>query len=205
MKDKKPVGKILMTVDSISPHLHETRAYSDLATATQESLRKSWGTPVKDPVTSEYLAGLERIYSLPATIEDEMPPVSQAFADKVKAMGGIMTPFGLVCNPAAPVTGKRYMRLARAFFTHVFNDSMRHVEDAEFRIRNFALRNKKSPDWEGMTDNLVQCLRASIKLRHKPGRKPIYALKVNVPSKDLIMLEKAGEFPVISPFAKDPT
>lgn len=199
MKDKKPVGKILMTVDSISPHLHETRAYGDLTATTRESVRKSWGIPARDPVTSEYLAGLERVYSLPGTIEDEMPPVSQAFADKVKAMGGIMTAYGIVCDPAAPVTGKRYMRLAKAVFCILYNQGDRHVEDVEFRIRNFAQRDKKGADWMGMNSELANRLRLAVMNRHSPGlRKPIYASTVPVPSSDLIFLEKAD-------FALDPT
>lgn len=177
-----------------------TAATTDLVKTTPESIRKSWGLPPVDPQLAEYMAGLEKIYHLPDTIEDEIPPVSEAFAKKVKEMGGVMTAFGLICDPRMPVTGKRYMRIARAFFTHMFNDSMRHVEDAEFRIRNYGTRNKKTPDWENMTGNFIKCLQAAIKMRHQPGRKPVYALKVNVPARDLIMLEKAGEYPLTSPF-----
>ena len=168
---RKVITQPLIASESIS-------ATTDLIKSTPENIRKSWGIPAKDPVTSDYLADLEMIYSLPATIEDEMPPVSQAFADKVKAMGGIMTPYGLICDPTAPVEGKRYMRLARAFFCLVYSQSERHVEDTEFRIRNYAQRNKNAPDWEGMTAYFIKGLKLAIKHRHHPElRNPIYANK----------------------------
>lgn len=148
MQSKKPVGKILMAVDSISPHLYDPK-----------------------PPTPRFM-------SIPGTIEDEMPPVSQAFVDKVKAMGGIMTPYGLVCDPSAPVTGKRYMRLAKAVFCILYSLGDRHVEDVEFRIRNFAQRDKQGSDWMGMNEDLANRLRLAIMNRHSPGlRNAIYANK----------------------------
>lgn len=187
------------------PTLGESRsATTDLIKTTPESIRKSWGVPpVSSRVTEclpnrsageceqsflgerveqlggvEYLSGLQVAYSFPDTIEDEMAPISQAFADKVKAMGGILTPYGLICDPSAPVTGKRYMRLAKVGFCLLFNQSYRHVEDLEFRIRNFAERNKKATDWESLGEDLAKCLRFAFKHRHRPGlRPPVYANK----------------------------
>jgi len=214
MKDKKPVGKILMVVDSISQRnrLNELnqpeglggsmaihKAFPDLTKPRSADVQKSWGKPLVIPQGSEYLSGLQQMYFIPDTIEDEMPPVSQAFADKVKAMGGIMTPYGLICDPAAVVTGKRYMRLAKAVFCILYSQGDRHVEDVEFRIRNFAQRDKQGADWMGMNAELANRLRLAIMNRHSPGlRKPIYASTVTVPSSDLIFLEKAD-------FSLDPT
>lgn len=169
-------GRKVITQPLIAPE--SISATTDLIKTTPESIRKSWGIPPEDQIAKEYMAGLERIYSIPDTIEDEMPAVSQAFADKVKAMGGIMTPYGLICDPAAPVTGKRYMRLARALFCIVYDHVDRHVEDAEYRIRNYAQRNKNATDWEGMTAHFTKGLKCAIKYRHHPElRKPIYANK----------------------------
>lgn len=158
---------------------------------------------LENPMAEEYLAGLNKsaaFWSVPDTIEDELPPVSQAFADKVRAMGGIMTPYGIICDPEAPVTGKRYMRLAKVYFRLTHPRLDRHVEDTEFRIRNYGKRDKKAPDWMGMNAHFIQGLRLAIKHRHRPGeRKPTYISAVTMPSSGLIMLEKA-DFPVEPPF-----
>lgn len=186
-----------------------TAATTDLIKTTPERIRRSWEL-IPLPETpkynaGDYLNGLKDPHSfllanLPETIEDEIPPVSQDFADKVKAMGGIMTPMGLICDPTVPVVGKRYMRLARALFCVMYSGTTRHVEDAEFHIRGYANRNREKIDWEGASAYFANCLRLAFKHRHNPGREPVYALQVNVPSRDLIMLEKAGEFPVEPPF-----
>lgn len=173
MNDKKPVAPIF----NAQPMAFKPEPLPGVMSTPNRSAGECEQSFLGERV-SEYLAGLEMINSLPGTIEDEMPPVSQAFADKVKAMGGIMTPYGLVCDPAAPVEGKRYMRLARAVFRVVYNPTERHVEDTEFRIRNYARRNKNATDWEGMTAHLTKCLKLAIAHRHNPAlREPIYANK----------------------------
>lgn len=186
-----------------------TATTTDLTKTTPKRIRRSWEL-IPLPETSKHNAGdylndLKDPHSfllanIPGTIEDEIPPVSQDFADKVKAMGGIMTPVGLVCDPTVPVVGKCYMRLARALFCLMFSNTTRHVEDAEFHIRGYANRNKARLDWEGASAYFADCLKLAFKHRHNPGRNPVYASPLNFPSRDLIMLEKAGEFPVEPPF-----
>lgn len=178
LKDPDSYLKDILPVESIS-------ATTDLIKTTPERIRRSWEllplpeNPKLDPGT--YLNGLKDPHSfllnLPETIEDEIPPVSEAFAEKVKAMGGIMTPVGLICDPSIPVVGKRYMRLARALFCVMFSATTRHVEDAEFHIRGYANRNRDKVDWEGTTGYFANCLRLAFKHRHNPGREPVYANK----------------------------
>jgi hypothetical protein len=136
----------------------------------------------QDQYLGYYLKGLKDpsaflLANLSGTIEDEMPPVSQAFADKVKAEGGLMTPCGLVCNPSVQVAGKRYMRLAKALFCVMYSNTTRHVEDAEYHIRGYARRDKSRVDWEGTNAYFAKCLNLAFKHRHNPGREPIYANK----------------------------
>jgi len=159
------------------PMKESISATTDLIKTTQESIRKSWGTPIEDQIVKDYLSDMKMVYSIPGTIEDEMPAVSQAFADKVKAEGGIMTPVGLICDPTVPVTGKRYMRLAKAFFCNMETIGSRHVEDVEYRIRNYAKRNKQLKDFMGVDNLFAEYLEIAFRLRHKPFRTPVYANK----------------------------
>lgn len=163
----------IITQPLIDPE--STAATRDLVMTTPESIRKSWSNSLVNPSVQDYMQGLMHI---PGTIEDEMPAVSQAFADKVKAEGGIMTPHGLVCDPTVPVVGKRYMRLAKALFAVMFSFSIRHVEDAEYRIRSFGKRNKEWGTPDPITEHFIICLRVAIKQRHaRNRRKPVYANK----------------------------
>jgi len=137
---------------------------------------------MKDKKDKDYLKGVDietfdKTFHLPGTIEDEIPPLPQAFVDKVKAEGGIITFRGIVCDTSVPVVGKRYMRLAKALFCTMYSDTMRHVEDAEYRIRGYGKRNKTAVDWEGMNAHFGKVLRLAFKLRHRPNREPVYANK----------------------------
>jgi hypothetical protein len=186
-RDKLRDPKLLTDRYELRPLIdpESTAATTDLIKTTPERIRRSWELePLPDdpkPEPGSYLNGLKDphgfLLGLPETIEDDIPPVSQAFADKVKAMGGIMTPVGLICDPTVPVVGKRYMRLARALFCTMFSNTTRHVEDAEFHIRGYANRNRAKVDWEGTNAYFAKCLKLAFEHRHKPGRDPVYANK----------------------------
>lgn len=133
-----------------------------------------------------YLSGMtEYMLSLPTTIEDEIPPVSQAFADKVKAEGGRITAMGIMADPNFKVEGKRYMRLARTFFCTVWSPGMYTVEDVEYHIRRYAARDKVNPNPDGCYGNLAHCINLGFKHRHIPNRKPVYAVESRSATRDL--------------------
>jgi hypothetical protein len=185
------------------PEIESRSTTTDLIKTTPESIRKSWGIG-QDSVPSEYMAGLERLYAIPGTIEDEIPPVSEAFARKVHESGGMLTMMGILCNPEFPVTGKRYWRIANAFFRTLHSDRMRTVADAEFFIRSHLQRDKSKPDWEGMYTYFSKCISLAFKMRHRPYRRA--AVRANqevVINKDALILLEKPDFPIESPFKKD--